>query len=150
MRQIAALPIITRPGGENRVVLVTSRGSGRWIIPKGNPIFGLLPCKTAEREAFEEAGLVGQVENDPVGSFSFRRKRNGHDELCLVDVYLMQVEACLPDWPERGERSVLHCEPSNAATLVASDGLADLIWRHAVGVANFGKRMPLPAAAALI
>ena len=150
MRQIAALPIIAAPDGGSRVVLVTSRGSGRWIIPKGNPIFGLLPCKTAEREAFEEAGLVGQVRNDPVGSFSFRRNRHGREELCLVDVYLMEVEACLSDWPEREQRSVLHCEASDAAALVSSDGLADLIRRHTARPSRVSRHSDLQAAAALI
>lgn len=150
MRQIAALPIITSSDGESRVVLITSRGSGRWIIPKGNPIFGLLPCKTAEREAFEEAGLIGHVSHDSVGSFSFARNRHGRAELCTVDVYLMLVEACLQDWPEREQRNLLHCEASDAASLVASEGLAALIRRHAGTLRPVRQSTSFHPAAALV
>ena len=53
-------------------MLVTSRGRQRWIIPKGWPHKGRAPHRSAAREAFEEAGVVGKVRRRPVGTFSYR------------------------------------------------------------------------------
>jgi 8-oxo-dGTP pyrophosphatase MutT (NUDIX family) len=107
LRQIAALRFFINPNGSVDVCLVTSRGGGRWIIPKGNPIRGLAPHEVAAREALEEAGLVGHVGKRCIGTFKFDRIRNGRDTTCLVDVYALRVEWQMPTWTEMHERSVL-------------------------------------------
>jgi 8-oxo-dGTP pyrophosphatase MutT (NUDIX family) len=73
-RQYAAIPIRLRKNGKPEVLLLTSRGKGRWGIPKGWPIPKRSPQATARREAFEEAGLKGRVINrDPIGRYDTRR-----------------------------------------------------------------------------
>ena len=67
--QYAALPW-RRNNSETEVMLVTSRGTGRWIIPKGWPMKRKAPHVAAAREALEEAGVVGQIGKDSIGSFS--------------------------------------------------------------------------------
>ena len=130
MHQIAALPFYDNPGGGVDICLVTSRGGGRWIIPKGNPIRGLAPHEVAAREALEEAGLVGHVSKRCIGTFKFDRSRNGRDTTCLVDVYALRVERQMQTWTEMHERSVLRCNVNTALSLVSVPNLATLINRY--------------------
>jgi 8-oxo-dGTP pyrophosphatase MutT (NUDIX family) len=124
--QIAALPFWISPERSLEVFLVTSRGSGRWIIPKGNPIRGLTPKEVAAREAYEEAGLTGQIVSGKVGSFEFRRLR-GSASICHVDAYPLQVKKQVRKWDEQRQRTVLRCDVTTALSLVCSDSLAALI-----------------------
>lgn len=130
MHQIAALPFYDNPDGGVDVCLVTARGSGRWIIPKGNPIRGLAPHEVAAREALEEAGLVGHVGKRCIGTFKFKRSRNGRDATCRVDVYALRVERQMQTWSEMHERSVLRCNVRTALSLVSVPNLATLINRY--------------------
>jgi 8-oxo-dGTP pyrophosphatase MutT (NUDIX family) len=123
LRQIAALPLHFAPDGSLEVYLVTSRGSGRWIIPKGNPIKGLTPEEVAAREAFEEAGLVGRIVDGCLGTFEFERS----GEICLVEVYPMHVEKQLRRFDEKRQRKVQRCSLKTACTIVCSSALASLI-----------------------
>ena len=132
MHQIAALPFYDNPEGGVDVCLVTSRGGGRWIIPKGNPIRGLAPHEVAAREALEEAGLVGHVGKRCIGTFKFERSRNGRDATCRVDVYALRVERQMQTWTEMHERSVLRCNVKTALSLVSVPNLATLINRYAM------------------
>jgi 8-oxo-dGTP pyrophosphatase MutT (NUDIX family) len=129
-RQIAALPISVTPERRGEIFLVTSRGSRRWIIPKGNPIRGLSPEEVAAQEAFEEAGLIGRVLPGCIGTFEFQRRKAG--ETCLIDVYMLLVEKHLHRWDEKRQRSVLRCDVATALSLVTSESLAALIRQHAV------------------
>jgi 8-oxo-dGTP pyrophosphatase MutT (NUDIX family) len=126
-RQIGALPLIFDAHGRPDLCLVTTRGGRRWIIPKGNPIAGLAPPEVAEREAFEEAGLLGAVGRASIGSFDFERRRAGRPEICIVDVYPLFVERRLPIWAEWRTRSVIQCDPETAATLLKLPALSALI-----------------------
>jgi 8-oxo-dGTP pyrophosphatase MutT (NUDIX family) len=89
---------VTEEGLE--ILLVTSRGKQDWIFPKGRVEIGDLPHKTAEREAFEEAGILGYVFQEPFGSYPHPRPY-GIDR---VEVFLMSVQQVLEDWPEKTER----------------------------------------------
>ena len=130
MHQIAALPFYDNPGGGVDICLVTSRGSGRWIIPKGNPIRGLAPHEVAAQEALEEAGLMGHVDERCIGTFKFDRIRNGRDTTCRGDVYALRVERQMQTWTEMHERSVLRCNVKTALSLVSVPNLATLINRY--------------------
>ncbi len=110
---------------------VAQRGSGRWIIPKGNPIDGLEPHEVAAQEAREEAGLVGQMELQSIGTFEFNRNRGGRETTCSVAVYVLKAEKQLRKWAERDQRSVRRCSLKKALSLVCSPGLAE-IMRHYV------------------
>ena len=132
LHQIAALPVRLSADGTVDVYLVTSRGSGRWIIPKGNPIRGLAPQDVAAREAREEAGLVGPVLSRRLGSFEFQRVRGVVGETCLIDVYPMHVEKQLKDFPEKRDRTVRLCNLDTALAIVASRPLAEIIEHYAM------------------
>lgn len=132
LHQIAALPVRLSADGTVDVFLVTSRGSGRWIIPKGNPIRGLAPRDVAAREAREEAGLVGPVLSRRLGSFEFQRVRGVVGETCLIDVYPMHVEKQLKDFPEKRDRTVRLCNLDTALAIVASRSLAEIIETYAM------------------
>jgi 8-oxo-dGTP pyrophosphatase MutT (NUDIX family) len=126
--QFAALPYRTRAGGPPQVMLVTSRETGRWVIPKGWSIKGLKPADVAEREAYEEAGLVGHiVSKKPIGSFHYEKLLPVGRLLCEVSVFLLQVHHQVADWPERGQRQTEWFDPTDAASLVQESELADII-----------------------
>ncbi len=130
--QFAALPCRLNDAGKREVMLLTSRGTGRWIIPKGWPIKGLKPREVAAREAFEEAGLLGQVASKtPFGVFHYAKQSAKEPLLCQVHVYLMWVDQQLTDWPEKHERQTRWFEIADAAEQVREGGLAEIILRMA-------------------
>jgi 8-oxo-dGTP pyrophosphatase MutT (NUDIX family) len=106
--QFAALPFHYEEDGRLRVMLLTSRETKRWVIPKGWPMRGRKPREVAAQEAFEEAGLIGTiVGNRPIGSYHYTKQISAHDHvLCEVSVFLFLVARQLDDWPEK--RSVRH------------------------------------------
>jgi 8-oxo-dGTP pyrophosphatase MutT (NUDIX family) len=126
--QYAALPFACEPDGDLRILLVTSRETKRWVIPKGWPMKRLGPDGTAAREAYEEAGLVGEVSGEPIGVYTYekRLKRRG-SVMCEVQVYPLRVERQLDTWPERAERQVQWFSPAEAAEAVAERELGELI-----------------------
>ena len=138
LHQIAALPVRFNADGAMDVYLVTSRGSGRWIIPKGNPIRGLTAPDVAAREAREEAGLVGPVLSRLLGSFEFQRVRGVVGETCLIDVYPMHVERQLKNFPEKRERTVRLCNLDTALAIVSSPELAELMAQYALELRSRG------------
>jgi 8-oxo-dGTP pyrophosphatase MutT (NUDIX family) len=102
-KQAGAIPY-TVVQGQVVFLLVTSRGSGRWIFPKGEPIVGLQPWEVAAQEALEEAGVEGEIDPHPLGfyrtfkSLAFRRK------IVEVEMYPLRVTRQLDDWPEKKYR----------------------------------------------
>ncbi|WP_455273922.1 NUDIX hydrolase [Rhizobium herbae] len=87
------------------VLLVTSRESGRWIIPKGWPIPGKKPQEVAAIEAFEEAGVRGKAKKKPFGYFTYLKMLdNGERTPCCVQVHLLHVDEILDVFHEKGER----------------------------------------------
>ena len=89
--QVAALPLRTGSDGTLQVLLVTSRETRRWVIPKGWPMKGLKPYEAAAQEALEEAGLKGHVEEKPVGTYTYFKRCEAHFAICDVDVYRREV-----------------------------------------------------------
>lgn len=125
--QHAALPFVETAAGV-LVCLITSRGSGRWVVPKGWPKPGLAPHELAEREAYEEAGLQGSVSRTALGSFAYTKRLHVFASVpCVVDVYPLRVGSQLLDWPERESRHLDWMAPARAAQLVAEPELAALI-----------------------
>lgn len=115
-------------GGELQVLLITSRGSGRWVIPKGWTEGKIAPHLLAAREAYEEAGLVGRIGERPIGSYHYaKRLKSGRLAFCSVAVYPLEVQRELDDWPERGEREKRWMPPAQAARLVAEADLAGIL-----------------------
>src|SRR4029077_17032681 len=98
--QYAALPVRQTGRSRTEVMLVTSRETRRWIIPKGWPHKGKAPHPSAVREAFEEAGVVGRVARHPVGSFAYRKRlRSGRVVVCEVHVFPLRVRHQTKLWP---------------------------------------------------
>ena len=73
------------------MLLVTSRDTKRWIIPKGWPMKGRKPSKAAAQEALEEAGVIGEAANQRVGSYRYRKRREADFDVCEVQVYELAV-----------------------------------------------------------
>jgi phosphohistidine phosphatase len=121
-RQSAALPFRIGPCGVE-VLLVTSRRGGRWILPKGIVEPGQSADRSAAREAYEEAGLTGQVDGRPIGSY--RCEKWGG--VCTVEVFPMRVAEVLADWPERNERSRRWHGWEDAAAVAGDPGVAAVI-----------------------
>jgi 8-oxo-dGTP pyrophosphatase MutT (NUDIX family) len=122
------------PDGYRLVLLITSRETRRWVLPKGWPRPGMPPYRQAAREAFEEAGVTGTVGRTPIGRYSYaKRLRNGRTIPCRVDVFPLAVEKTLDDWPERGQRDVAWFTLGEAATLVEEHDLAALLLDVAAG-----------------
>lgn len=124
--QIAAL-VYRWNAGELEVLLVTSRETRRWILPKGWPMAGKTAAMTAAREADEEAGIIGHAAKKPLGRYS-TIKRIGETALpSEVEVYALQFIKQKPKWKERGERICLWLPAMEAANTVAEPDLAAII-----------------------
>ena len=130
--QYGALPYRLSAGSRPQFMLVTSRETRRWIIPKGWPKKGKSPHHSAAREAFEEAGVVGAVARRPVGSFSYeKRLKNGGAVVCEVRVFPLEVRRQAKQWPEKQERVVKWLCASRAAEKVREPKLSAIILRLA-------------------
>lgn len=126
-RQFGVLALRIR-GASASVMLVTSRGTRRWIIPKGNPEKGKTGPMVGAIEAFEEAGLIGEVWDKPIGVYvSPKHLLSGKVVLCEIEVYRMDVEEVLDDWPEKGQRERRWYSLDEAAMLVGEGGLVALL-----------------------
>jgi 8-oxo-dGTP pyrophosphatase MutT (NUDIX family) len=129
--QFAALPFIVDPNGLVQVLLLTSRETRRWVIPKGWPIRGLKPRDVAVREAFEEAGLTGKIIGKrPVGSYRYSKLLTPDVQIpCDVGVFLFRVDQQANEWPEKGQRELQWLRPEEAAKMVVEEELAEIIRR---------------------
>lgn len=126
--QHAVLPHRRGVDGALEVMLLTSRETKRWVVPKGWPMKGLKGHRTAAREAFEEAGLVGVVKPKPIGFYPYAKRMAGGSVIeCVVRVYPMRVAKQRKRWPERGEREAQWFTPEAAAAEVHEPELAALI-----------------------
>ncbi|GGH37580.1 NUDIX domain-containing protein [Cribrihabitans marinus] len=126
--QIAALPICWDKKGRLRVLMVTSRDTGRWVMPKGWRMDGKSPWRAAKIEALEEAGAVGSISDQAIGSYHYiKRLRHGEALPCRVVVYPMVVDRLKRRWKERGERKRRWFPPRRAARLVDERELSTLL-----------------------
>lgn len=124
--QYAALPYRTKP--EPAVMLVSSRETQRWIVPKGWPIKDLKPHLAAAREALEEAGLVGVAAKTAIGTYQYgKRLSDGTIVPCEVQVFPFEVTKQKKKWPEKDERTTRWFTPDEAAAAVDEADLGDLI-----------------------
>jgi len=123
MRQAAALPFVPLETGL-QVLLITSRKSGRWILPKGSVKRGEGLPEAAAREAQEEAGVVGEIQPKPIGEFTYLKKMpQGYRVGCHVFVYPLLVREQHLDWPERDQREFRWVSIADAVVLVSDRGL---------------------------
>jgi len=128
-KQYAALPYrVTKTRGIE-FLLVTSRDSGRWIIPKGWPIAGLKPARTAAQEAYEEAGVRGVVGTKAIGEYSYTKEDRtlGRTLPCKVTVFALLVRRQRRTWPEAHQRRTRWVRPRKALSLIAEKALRLLV-----------------------
>jgi 8-oxo-dGTP pyrophosphatase MutT (NUDIX family) len=136
--QFAALPWRLSESGTRQVMLLTSRETRRWVIPKGWPMKKRKPPEVASQEAYEEAGLIGHiVDKRPVGTFHYAKRLAKREVLCRVRVFLFRVEQQLDDWPEKSRRETKWFDANDAAGLVDEGGLAEIIDRFAGSYVRF-------------
>ena len=124
--QVAAVPVRIGARGTIEVLVISTRGSGRWTVPKGWPMPGRSDAEAAAQEAYEEAGVRGSIAMEPLGTFEYVKRRNDNMTL-LVTVYRLDVTLRVRRWRERGERRQRWLTASAAADCVAWTGLAEII-----------------------
>lgn len=122
--QFGALPYSVL-NGELLVLLITSRGRGKWIFPKGGLVDGLTPWESAALEAYEEAGVEGEIEQTPIGSY-FLPVTEERPAPIEVKVFPLRVTLQCEDWQERGQRDRHWAALPEARLLITHEGLADL------------------------
>lgn len=126
--QIAALPMRWNADGKLEILMVTSRGTGRWIVPKGWEMDNTTPWKAASIEALEEAGIKGRISRDMIGTYKYIKVLDDGKKLpCVVRVYPMIVEKMKRDWKERKQRTRRWFTPRSAARRVHEKQLSKLI-----------------------
>jgi 8-oxo-dGTP pyrophosphatase MutT (NUDIX family) len=127
--QYGALPYRFAKAVGLEILLVTSRRTRRWIIPKGWPIKGMKPAESAAREAYEEAGVRGTIARKAIGAFIYEKLLDDESGAvpCEVSVFPLRVKRQLKTWPEQNEREIRWFNPRDAGSLVEEDELRRLI-----------------------
>jgi 8-oxo-dGTP pyrophosphatase MutT (NUDIX family) len=126
-QQIAALPVKWEDG-KMRVLMVTSRGTGRWVMPKGWEMDGHKPWHAAEIEALEEAGAVGSIGSEPLGEYHYRKTLDDGTIIPVrVQIYPMVVESLKKRWKERDQRQRHWFSLKGAAKRVKEPELSALL-----------------------
>ncbi len=139
-RQVAALCWRVDQGGVMEILLVTSRDTGRWVMPKGGRMRGLKDAQAAAQEALEEAGVEGRVTETPLGVFSYlkRLKRRG-PRPTQVTVFALEVQVQHGDWREAAQRTRRWFRADRAAVMVDEPDLAALIRAFATDGGDLGR-----------
>lgn len=119
---------VCRDGG-GRVMLITSRDTGRWVIPKGWPMRKKTLAQTALQESWEEAGVEGSVSETPSGEvLSLKCFGPGLWAPVRMLVYSVLVESVADAYPEAEQRQRLWTTPSQAAEMVREPDLSRILW----------------------
>ena len=128
-KQVGALCYRKTGRGGKEVLLVTSRNTGRWIIPKGWCMAGKPDHAAAEQEAWEEAGVrTGRIRSRPIGVYDYHKTlEDGETRPCRVSVYPLEVEKTRKDFPEAEERTRRWVSPDRAAKLVQEPKLKRIL-----------------------
>ncbi|NOX74368.1 MAG: NUDIX hydrolase [Alphaproteobacteria bacterium] len=125
--QYAALCYRARKGRKVEILLVTSRKTGRWIPPKGWPMKGKSPEKAAAQEAFEEAGVKGQVYDFALGRYRYKRENGVGKPSDEAYIFPLEVEKLAKRFKEKGQRKIKWFSPKKAAMLVREPKLKKII-----------------------
>lgn len=126
--QVAALCYRKTETGKE-VLLVTTRGTGRWMLPKGWPMKAKSDAEAAEIEAWEEAGVrSAKVGRKPVGDFGYLKVHDdGSADPCVAEVYPIKVDKVKDAYPEAGQRKRKWVPLKKAAKMVEEDSLRELL-----------------------
>ena len=127
MPQVAALPYRIGDDGQVEILLITTRRTKRYIIPKGWRMKGRSDAEAAAQEAREEAGIVGTVSKHPVGQYFYWKELPRMSIQIRVSVYTLAVSEQLWQWPEQGQRSRIWVHPDRAAFMISDRALIPFI-----------------------
>lgn len=126
--QFGALCFRYRDGDAFDVLVITSRDSGRWVIPKGWPMKGKKPHEAAAIEAWEEAGVRGKAKKKSVGRYTYLKELDdGSVVPCMVEMFQVQVDEVESKFKERGQRQQAWVSPDEAARRVREIELKSLL-----------------------
>ncbi|WP_050526150.1 NUDIX hydrolase [Pseudorhodobacter aquimaris] len=123
------------------VLLISSRETGRWVIPKGWPMKGRSGAEAAAIEAWEEAGVKGRIAGDVLGRFTYNKVLNRdtkkeHAQACTVDVFPLEVAKLETEFPEQRQRRRKWFAPQDAARKVREAGLKALLTAFSPPTSN--------------
>jgi 8-oxo-dGTP pyrophosphatase MutT (NUDIX family) len=124
--QAGAIPYRVTDKGLS-LLLVTSRRTGRWVFPKGGLMSGRTPWASAAQEALEEAGVEGEVEDQPLVVYASVRIRGERQQPLEVTLYLLRVTRQLDRWPERGQRRRQWMSLPDALARLGDPGLIEVL-----------------------
>jgi 8-oxo-dGTP pyrophosphatase MutT (NUDIX family) len=135
--QVAALPWRKTDDGIE-VMLITSRDTGRWVLPKGWPEEDEPLYDAAAREAFEEAGISGDIAQKTAGSYFYNKVHSsGAESPCEVRVFPLEVKEVASKWREKGQRKRKWVKPREATRMVNEPDLVKLIARFAADPSRY-------------
>jgi 8-oxo-dGTP pyrophosphatase MutT (NUDIX family) len=109
--------------GKIEVLLITSRDRRKWVMPKGDIPNGMSPPASAAKEAWEEAGVIGQVSTEKIGTYKYRKQGKNY----RVNMYLLPVETLSEDYPEAGHRQRQWVDISNATRWIKITSLKRIL-----------------------
>ena len=128
LTQYGVIPARAAADGGIEILLITSRDTRRWVVPRGNPIPGKSPAESAAQEAFEEAGIAGLIGDEPLGRYRYvKRRREGTSVEAEVMIFRMEVQKIAEHWPEMRQRERRWFGVEEAAAAVHEPDLAELI-----------------------
>lgn len=140
LQQYGVLAFDIGEDGAPRILLITSRETKRWVIPRGNPNPGLSPWQSAAKEAYEEAGLTGLVSAEEIGSYDYgKRRKDGSVDPTQVHVYPLRITIQSDRWPERHQRQTRWFTREEAAEAVDEAGLKSLILAFTPPASSAGR-----------
>ncbi|MBB3592372.1 8-oxo-dGTP pyrophosphatase MutT (NUDIX family) [Rhizobium sp. BK529] len=127
-QQYAALCYrVKKKTGDLEVLLMTSRDTGRWVIPKGWPMARKCAYEVAAQEALEEAGIRGTIETETLGHYTYSKVlRDGLKVTCKVQVFALEVTGMAKNFKEKGERTIEWVSCDEAVKRVNEADLRDL------------------------
>ncbi len=139
--QIAALPYVFTQD-ELLICLITSRETKRLVIPKGWPKLGVSSHQMARIEAEEEAGLIGQISKDTIGTYNYRKKLHTFANItCEVEIYPLHVSHQLMDFPENKQRSLHWFNPIEASNRVEEKEFSEILLEIEGKLTNSHKKI---------
>ncbi len=113
--------------GKVEILLITSRGTGRWILPKGWPMHGATPAEAAATEAWEEAGVTGTPSHVSAGFYAYQKLFEGDNLPIVVAMFPLKVKKVHKEWPEKGDRKRRWVSRKRAASLLQEPELRQMI-----------------------
>lgn len=125
-KQSGALPYRVQDG-KVEVLLITNSSNQSWVVPKGGIAKGMKPPDSAAKEAWEEAGIIGHVVTNKIGSYKYRKQ----GRTFIVNLYPLPVEDIVDEYPEAGRRERVWFDAELASNLVKQNSLKRILKRFA-------------------